>query len=512
MFVLAGCRWCRFSRLLDKRWWRLFLFFLTLNLPLLCAAEFEIVDKLVSNGAATFKSSATIIVPVTQPASIWASTSTVTPHLYVSTTGRVGIGTGTPDQNLTVAGNISQTGVVISSGTGNSYFAGNIGIGTTTTNIPLMIRRSLTDPPINVGSLAWYDAAYIVGTLSGTNDSYWSGLAGLTIHMANSQQSPTHWNGVYGVGVAVKTTNDGIAGQEAYGMESNTETHPGDIGYNFYAEDADNSTGGTNYGLYIKLDNSNVGNYGIYQVSANNNYLAGKVGIGTNNPDADLHVVGISSFTDKVYIPENKIYVNGGATDQVLKKHSGGYLYWANDASGGGGGGGDNFGSHVATKTIDMSGHNVVDVGSITFNSASSNVAISSAPPSQYGGVYVSTNVWIAGPSNVIAGYAVKDVGDTSPTLTSADFGKTIIITPTTARTITLPATTADDIGATITVIKMAAFKVTITANGDTIGDSSVGGTVYNNAILPYYAVITLRLVSASQWIVISGDGAWVAT
>ena len=51
--------------------------------------------------------------------------------LLVRDTGRVGIGVTDPDQKLTVAGNISQTGVIISSGAGNNYFAGNVGIGIT---------------------------------------------------------------------------------------------------------------------------------------------------------------------------------------------------------------------------------------------------------------------------------------------------------------------------------------------------------------------------------------------
>jgi len=42
---------------------------------------------------------------------------------------RVGIGNTSPDQELTVTGDISQTGVLISSGTGNNYFAGKVGIG-----------------------------------------------------------------------------------------------------------------------------------------------------------------------------------------------------------------------------------------------------------------------------------------------------------------------------------------------------------------------------------------------
>ena len=60
-------------------------------------------------------------VSITLPAS---------PEITVNN-GRVGINKTAPDQQLAVAGNISQTGVIISSGTGNNYFAGNVGIGVT---------------------------------------------------------------------------------------------------------------------------------------------------------------------------------------------------------------------------------------------------------------------------------------------------------------------------------------------------------------------------------------------
>ena len=50
-------------------------------------------------------------------------------RLRIMSSGNVGINTTSPDQLLTVAGNISQTGVIISSGAGNNYFAGKIGVG-----------------------------------------------------------------------------------------------------------------------------------------------------------------------------------------------------------------------------------------------------------------------------------------------------------------------------------------------------------------------------------------------
>ncbi|MCK5582196.1 MAG: hypothetical protein KAI33_00315, partial [Elusimicrobiales bacterium] len=66
------------------------------------AAEFEVMDMLTVNGITHLKSSATIIVPDTVPSSIWISTSATTSHLYISTAGKVGIGTNSPSAKLTI--------------------------------------------------------------------------------------------------------------------------------------------------------------------------------------------------------------------------------------------------------------------------------------------------------------------------------------------------------------------------------------------------------------------------
>ncbi|MCG2724826.1 MAG: hypothetical protein L6420_00990, partial [Elusimicrobia bacterium] len=59
-------------------------------------------------GIKTFTSSLTVISPDTVPSSLWVSTSATTPHLYVSTTGNVGIGTTGPGAALDVQGNPGQ--------------------------------------------------------------------------------------------------------------------------------------------------------------------------------------------------------------------------------------------------------------------------------------------------------------------------------------------------------------------------------------------------------------------
>jgi hypothetical protein len=107
----------------------------------------------------------------------------------------------------------------------------------------------------------------------------------------------------------------------------------------------------------------------------------------------------------------------------------------------------------------------------------------------------------------------LTQANDTGVTLVTGDFGKTVTVNSASARTVTLPSVTSADIGATLTVVKLGAGKVIIQAASSTfIADSNSGGTIFNNAVSPAYATITLRLVTSTQWMIIHGDGAWVTT
>gem|GEM_PF-2214006 len=79
--------------------------------------------------------------------------------------GSAGIGTALPNQKLTVAGNISQTGVLISSGTGSSYFAGSVGIGTSAPVGPLQVTFGPTSTALTVAS----DGVVVLGAASGSS-------------------------------------------------------------------------------------------------------------------------------------------------------------------------------------------------------------------------------------------------------------------------------------------------------------------------------------------------------
>ena len=135
-----------------------------LDIPL-HAAEWEVVDRFIVDGTSTFKNMVTMSVSTSYPASLWASTSTVTPHLYVSTTGNVGIGTASPAYKLDVAGNANIAG--------GGTVGGNVAIGTTTAGARLDVRGADTQAyNLAVGTSAAYSmvvttTGYLgIGTLS----------------------------------------------------------------------------------------------------------------------------------------------------------------------------------------------------------------------------------------------------------------------------------------------------------------------------------------------------------
>lgn len=97
--------------------------------------------------------------------------------------------------------------------------------------------------------------------------------------------------------------------------------------------------------------------------------------------------------------------------------------------------------------------------------------------------------------------------------ITGDDLGKTIVFNSGSPATFTLIAGTAQDLGATITFVKLGTGKLTIQASGgEYIGASTSGGTIYNDAVSPADASVTLQLVETGKWVIISGQGVWIAT
>jgi hypothetical protein len=87
----------------------------------------------------------------------------------------------------------------------------------------------------------------------------------------------------------------------------------------------------------------------------------------------------------------------------------------------------------------------------------------------------------------------------------AADFGKMIMMNAAGAKVFTLPAVVAADVDRSITFVKRGAGKVTIqAAAGETIDDSSAGGTLYNDLSqaedpLP---LARLKVIAAGEWII----------
>ncbi len=142
-------------------------------------AEFEVVDRFSVDGAAAFYSTTTILVPTTQRTELWVSTSASTPHLFVSTSGRVGIGTSSPANRLEVVGGSSMfrgsdseaviagfkdaagNDKVVISTSGTLDVSGGVKVGTVTANCT----------PNLAGTLRWYD-----GHMSVCNGANWRQL------------------------------------------------------------------------------------------------------------------------------------------------------------------------------------------------------------------------------------------------------------------------------------------------------------------------------------------------
>lgn len=96
-------------------------------------------------------------------------------------------------------------------------------------------------------------------------------------------------------------------------------------------------------------------------------------------------------------------------------------------------------------------------------------------------------------------------------TLTTWDLGKTIMFNiGASDRTCNLPTPGDRDLWAWIQIVRMGAGRLTITADASSrIEYSSEGGSAYCQETRRRAANITLQLVAASQWAIISGLGIW---
>src|SRR5512137_2417472 len=107
---------------------------------------------------------------------------------------------------------------------------------------------------------------------------------------------------------------------------------------------------------------------------------------------------------------------------------------------------------------------------------------------------------------NVVKFISQGDVIDGSAgntTLLAADFGRTVIINSASARQVSLPSVDTPEIGGWFRVVKLGAGAVTVqAADSDTINGGAAGGSIICNVAGETFAYITLRLVSATAWVI----------
>ena len=109
-------------------------------------------------------SSLTVTAPDTVPAALWVSTSVSTPHLYVSTSGNVGIGTANPGAMLDVRSDAAIGGALA--------VDGNIRLGDSTGDITGINRVPETGVALSVDGDGT-GGSYVVKFYSGGSLAGW---------------------------------------------------------------------------------------------------------------------------------------------------------------------------------------------------------------------------------------------------------------------------------------------------------------------------------------------------
>jgi len=260
---------------------------------------------------------------------------------------RVAIGAATPDQQLTVAGNISQTGVLISSGSGDNYFAGKVGIGDTTPSYALDVNYTIRaySPSGANGMIILGDGdiAHGVTGVAPTTDTF--GLI--------TAASPTG-----GLHLQVFSSAAGAAGMYLGGIIGSAD--PTDSVAAVQLEGAKkNGVAAQAVGALETV--FGVRNYG----GANLLTMlgSGNVGIGTIAPGHKLDVQG------------GDINASGALCIADTCKSS-----WANI---------DNLGDHTATQNLDLAQHSLLAVSSLTMYGAGLQIATDLT--SSGNGIFIST-------------------------------------------------------------------------------------------------------------------------
>jgi len=153
-------------------------------------------------------------------------------------------------------------------------------------------------------------------------------------------------------------------------------------------------------------------------------YTGAVVGPGNVVVNGILAVSSGAYFVDSsTFTSASKIFINDGSTGQMLRRNAAGHLEWTDSAALG-----DNLGNHVATTTLNMASWNLVNVSSVNFRP---NVFLTSATAVNYGGVYVSTNLYVAGKyygdGSALSGISGDNLGNHIATTTLNMSGNSIV-------------------------------------------------------------------------------------
>ncbi len=210
--------------------------------------------------------------------------------VWDNTNKRLGIVTNVPDQKLSVNGNIDTTGVVISSGTGNNYFWGKLGVGT-----------SAPSSTLSVSSSSWNGTDLLVKVSTGTGASeidYFT--VGQNGNMGiNNYISYSRW-GTLGGYIGSADSFPGPGGLPDLGMEAMGSIY-------FITNNTSQTMALLNTG-YVGIGNSSP--TGKFQVLTGGSTFfidntAGNVGIGTTGPLGGFDVSGVTGASSWSYFRGN---------------------------------------------------------------------------------------------------------------------------------------------------------------------------------------------------------------
>lgn len=277
------------------------------------------------------------------PSGAAGSTPTFNQVMTIANSGKVGIGTTSPGQMLSVAGDQSTSGYLrVGSNTAptnttagdltvNRLNVGNVNFSGTGF---VSMQGTVTDATGTVNAMSFQPlftpSAANTGQQRGmTVNAIWSGSNNITLGYASNyindfrssgsvSNALVAYNGT-GLQLSGNSNNFGtinvVDGATVQPVLSFSNTVTGTINNAIGLKVSDstittqtltNQAGVLINGIAAATNNTGLlmgqstipsGNYGIYNASANNNYFAGKVGIGTTGPTATLEVAGTAKAT-----------------------------------------------------------------------------------------------------------------------------------------------------------------------------------------------------------------------